>query len=123
MNLKTAFAVLFASMTLVACGESESGEDLVASSVESEISAKSESKVLSEGSIATTSELPPVCLEYFETVERFAAQYPDLGASYQGAMEDIKMQIESVDGDVVGFESTCQDALDAFTSSITNMPQ
>ena len=123
MNLKTAFAVLFASMVLVACGESEPGDDLVASSVESEISAKSESKNDKNAIIATASELPPICAEYFETVERFAAQYPDLGASYQGAMEEIKMQIESVDGNAAAFESTCRDALDAFSSSIASMPQ
>lgn len=115
MKLKLSIiAALFASVALVACGDSESTTDSAVSLNESEVVAPAESN----------SNIPQTCADYFDTVERFVAQYPDLGASYQAAIEQTKAQIESAaDADKSAFESTCQTALDSFESQISSMPQ
>lgn len=114
MKLKLSIAALFASVALVACGDSESTTDSTASLSEPGVVAPVEGN----------SNIPQTCVDYFDTVERFVAQYPDLGASYQTAIDQTKEQIENAtDADKSAFESTCQTALDSFESQIANMPQ
>ena len=114
MKLKLSIAALFASVALVACGDGGPSTDSTVSSNEPEVVAPIESN----------SNIPQTCIEYFDTVERFVAQYPDLGASYQAAIDQTKTQIENAaDADRAAFESTCQTALETFESQTANMPQ
>ena len=114
MKLKLSIAILFASEALVACGDKESTTEPTVSSNQPEVTAPVEGN----------SNIPQACIDYFDTVERFIAQYPDVGASYQAAIDQTKSQIESAaDADKATFESTCQTALETFESQIANMPQ
>lgn len=114
MKLKLSIAALFASVALVACGDSGSSTDSAVSSNEADAVAPAEGN----------SNIPQTCVDYFDTVEAFVAQYPDIGASYQTAIDQTKAQIESAaDAEKAAFESTCQTALDAFESQTANMPQ
>ena len=119
MKLKLSIAALLASVALVACGDSDSTTEPSASSTDAAVTTPDET-------VAQTSSsgFPASCVEYFETVEGFIAQYPDLGASYQAAIDQTKGQIESAeDSAKLAFESTCQTALDAFKSQTATMPQ
>ena len=114
MKLKLSIAALFASVALVACGDSGSSTDSAVSSNEPEAVAPA----------AGNSNIPQTCVDYFDTVESFVAQYPEVGAAYQDAIDQTKAQIESAaDSERAAFESTCQTALDAFKSQTANMPQ
>lgn len=114
MKLKLSIAALFASVALVACGDSGSSTDANVASNESVTAAPA----------VGNSNIPQTCVDYFETVESFVAQYPDVGAAYQSAIDHTKAQIESAeDAEMVTYESTCQAALDEFNSQIANMPQ
>lgn len=119
MKLKVSIVALLASIALIACSD-EDASSTTLSTDEADATMVEETTFTDE----TVSMVPPVCVEYFDAVERFASQYPDLGASYKETMKETKEQIENApDADKAAFELKCQAALDSLESHKANLPQ
>ncbi|MDO5666523.1 MAG: DUF5339 family protein [Alcaligenaceae bacterium] len=123
MKLNLLIASVFASVALVACGDSGSSNNATTSSdapAPTVESTNSSNAVVS----TTASEIPPICAEYFAAIDEFVAKYPEIGNTYQEAVATTKKQIEdAAAADKDSFAAGCQASYDAFKEAVASMPQ
>lgn len=119
MRLNLLIATLFASVVLVACGDGDSPKK----PTKSTNGADDANTAVLITEVPSDIDIPASCAEYFATVERFIAQYPELNESYKEGMLTTKQQLdEAADDAKAAFDETCQSALDDFKHSISNLP-
>lgn len=123
MKLNLLIASVFASVALVACGDSGSSDNSTAST-SAPAPAVEPTTPTDNVASTTAADIPPICAEYFAAIDEFVAKYPEIGNTYQEAVATTKQQIaDAAAADKDSFAAGCQASYDAFKEAVANMPQ